>query len=183
MAAIPWVEIVLVIPLAIASGLNPYWVTLIAFIGNALPILIIIAAYEKWESWRAERKRRKELAEQESVDLQPAELQSTELQSTELQSTELQSTELQSTEAQDASEEQPSKRGKRGRKIWNKYGLPGFALLAPAVTGIHLAAVMALAFKSPKRPTAIWMTTSLALWSVTMGVVSYYGLGWLDWIR
>ena len=145
MAATPWIEVLVVIPIAVASGLSPLWVVIVAFIGNVIPVWIIIAIYEKWESWQSQRKRRKSEVEKVSYGSQ--------------------------------AEEQPtkiSKRGKRARKIWNRYGLPGLALLAPAITGIHLAAVMALAFKSPKRLTAIWMTISLAVWSIGMGIMSFY---------
>ena len=74
-----------------------------------------------------------------------------------------------------------SKRGDRARRIWDRYGLPGLALLAPAIIGIHLAVIVALAFKSPKWPTAIWMTISLAVWSIGLGVVSFYGLSLFGW--
>ncbi|MBS3968709.1 MAG: small multi-drug export protein [Clostridia bacterium] len=147
MAATPWIEVLVVIPVAIASGLSPFWVVMAAFVGNVIPVWIIIAIYEKWEIWQSQRKSRKSEGEKGSYDSQV--------------------------------EEQPkkiSKRGNRARKIWNRYGLPGLALLAPAITGIHLAAVMALAFKSPKRSTAIWMTISLAVWSIGMGIISFYGL-------
>ena len=70
---------------------------------------------------------------------------------------------------------------RRARKIWDHYGLLGFSLLSPAVTGTHLAVIVALALKSPVRTTAFWMTVSLALWSVGLGVFSYYGLDWLGW--
>lgn len=172
MAATPWVEILLVIPVAIAAGLSPFWVTVIAFIGNALPVLLIVALYEKWEQWRSIRRDKREalstdepmesITDEPSISVEPTEEGQTQ---------------------EEATTEQPSKRGKRARKIWDRYGLPGLALLAPAITGIHLAAVMAFAFKSPKRATAIWMTISLALWAVGTGIVSYYGLEWFDWIR
>ena len=80
--------------------------------------------------------------------------------------------------------EQPeiaSKRRGRARKVWDRYGLPGLFLLAPAITGIYLAIVMALAFKSQKMLLAIWMTISLAVWSIGLGVLSFYGLSLFGW--
>ena len=38
-AAIPWLEIALVIPLGIISGLSPVWVMILAFVGNMLTVL------------------------------------------------------------------------------------------------------------------------------------------------
>ena len=46
-AAIPWLEIALVIPLGIISGLSPVWVMLTAFIGNMLTVLVVIIGFQK----------------------------------------------------------------------------------------------------------------------------------------
>jgi len=70
MAAIPWVEIVVVIPVGIALGINPLGVALFAFLGNLLPIYGIIAFYARLNSvfgWdkpnpNAKASRRKEWA-------------------------------------------------------------------------------------------------------------------------
>ena len=145
MAAIPLIEISVVIPVAIATGLSPVWVMIVAFVGNTLPVLIIIVVYEKSERWWAERQSQKSKAHERQEG----------------------SSEITS---------KTSKRRARARKIWDLYGLPGLSLLAPALTGVHLVVVMALAFKCPKLPTAIWMTISLALWSLGLGVLSFYGL-------
>ncbi|XVH33314.1 small multi-drug export protein (plasmid) [Haloferacaceae archaeon DSL9] len=45
LAAIPWLEIVVVIPIGVALGINPFGVALFAFLGNVLPIYGIIAFY------------------------------------------------------------------------------------------------------------------------------------------
>ncbi|OEH84275.1 hypothetical protein BHU72_10700 [Desulfuribacillus stibiiarsenatis] len=158
LAAIPWIEIAVVIPIGIAAGLSPFWVTAVAFIGNWLPVLLIIVLYEKWQIWRAKRRERQTSIER--TDEEPAQIVG------------------ESTQV-----EEGTKKGKRAQRIWNRYGLPGLALLAPAITGIHLAAVMALALKSSKRATLVWMTISLVVWAVGMGLVSYYGLEWFDFIK
>jgi len=73
--------------------------------------------------------------------------------------------------------EKIQKRKNRTQKLWDRYGLPGMSLLAPAlVWSIFLPTVIALAFNSPKRPTAIWMTAGLTIWSAGIGIASYYGL-------
>ncbi len=51
-AATPWLEIMLVIPVAIGLGLSPIPVTLISFIGNALPVFGIVALFRQWERHR-----------------------------------------------------------------------------------------------------------------------------------
>ncbi|WP_245998547.1 small multi-drug export protein [Halalkalicoccus subterraneus] len=65
--------------------------------------------------------------------------------------------------------------GGRARAIWDRYGLAGLALCSPMVTGVHLAALIALATGSEKRAVGAWLTASIALWTVILTAVSYYG--------
>jgi hypothetical protein len=75
--------------------------------------------------------------------------------------------------------EQDNKKNRRARGIWLKYGLPGLALLAPALVGTDIAAVLALAFGSPRRDVMIWMTISLVLWSIALTVSAVYGFSFV----
>ncbi|OKL35576.1 small multi-drug export protein [Domibacillus mangrovi] len=50
-AAIPWMEIALVIPVGIVRGLSPYWVMFLGFTGNMLTVLMLIFGYKKVEEW------------------------------------------------------------------------------------------------------------------------------------
>src|SRR6185437_16047020 len=59
-----------------------------------------------------------------------------------------------------------SKRTERGKRIWNKYGLPGLALLGPILIGTHIAAFIGLLFGASRVNTTIWMTISIALWTL-----------------
>ena len=147
MAAVPWVEILMVIPAGIAYGLSPLGVVAAAFLGNILPVWGLIFAYEKWVAWRRSRSQLNE-------DNQDG-------------------TSLSSFKGKSSS------KIARAQRIWERYGLPGLAFMGPMITGIHLAVLIALALKSPRRSTFYWMTASLGLWSVGLGVVSYYGIGWL----
>lgn len=70
----------------------------------------------------------------------------------------------------------PSSRRKRAQRLWDRYGLPGLALAAPIVTGVHLAAMIALGFGSHKRATVLWMTVSIAVWTVGITAVSVAGV-------
>ena len=58
-AAIPWLEIALVIPLGIISGLSPVWVMLLAFVGNILTVLVVIIGFQKVKKWMESRKSKK----------------------------------------------------------------------------------------------------------------------------
>lgn len=141
LAAIPWIEIVAIIPLAIAGGLSPIPVSILAFTGNLLAILLIIALYKKWSEWRERKRKEKGVTKKVTT------------------------------------------RRQRAKKIWERYGLPGLALLGPFFVGTHLTAVMALAFGSRKNFVTFWMSFSLVVWTVAMTAASYYGLDYLNLIR
>lgn len=126
MAATPWVELLVVIPVGVAMGLSPWGVALVALLGNALPVLLIALAWRSWRRWRGGPGR---------TVLKP-----------------------------------------RVQRVWNRWGLPGLALLGPLVTGIHLATVAALALRSSTRATALWMVASLVVWTVATTVVTVGGV-------
>ncbi len=130
LAAVPLLEILVVIPLGVSLGSQPVAVAVAAFLGNVLPIYGIIAAHERVETFLEERR--------------------------------------------DGSE--PSKRRQRAKQLWNKYGLPGLAAASPISTGVHLAAVFALGLGSSRRATALWMTASIASWTVVITLGSVVAL-------
>ncbi|MED4534152.1 small multi-drug export protein [Metabacillus fastidiosus] len=74
----------------------------------------------------------------------------------------------------------PSKKETRSRRIWERYGIPGLALLAPILVGTDIAAVLALTFGSARTHVISWMTVSLAVWTVIFVVGSMYGYSFLN---
>lgn len=130
-AAIPWLEIALVIPLGIIRGLSPFWVMFLAFVGNMLTVLFLIIAFQKVKAWMTSRNKKKGRGD--------------------------------------------SKRTERGKRIWNKYGMPGLALLGPILIGTHIAAFIGLLFGASKMNTTIWMTISIALWTLILGIATTMG--------
>lgn len=129
--AIPWLEIALVVPLGIISGLSPVGVMIAAFSGNLLTVLFVIFGFEKVKEWMAKRKKNKE--------------------------------------------DGPSKKEERGKRLWNKYGMPGIALLGPFLIGSHLSAFIGLAFGAKKGNATLWMVISIALWTLILGVLTAMG--------
>ena len=130
-AAIPWLEIALVVPLGIIRGLSPFWVMLLAFVGNMLTVLLLILGFQFVKEWVTSRKNQ--------------------------------------------NEKEDSKRTERGKRIWSKYGMPGLALLGPVVIGTHIAAFIGLLFGASKVNTTIWMTISIALWTLVFGIATAMG--------
>lgn len=131
-AAIPWLEIALVIPLGIIRGLSPFWVMILAFVGNMATILPLIIGFDKVKIWYVNRRLKKG--------------------------------------------KEPSQRSERGTRIWNKYGLPGLAMLGPILTGTHIAAFVGMALGAHKKQVTIWMTISIGLWTLLFGLATVFGL-------
>ena len=59
-----------------------------------------------------------------------------------------------------------SKNMERAARIWDRYGLIGFAFFSPVLPGVPLGALMALALGTPKRRVLLWFSLSLVVWSV-----------------
>ncbi|WP_249870042.1 small multi-drug export protein [Oceanobacillus saliphilus] len=131
-AAIPWLEIALVIPVGIIRGLSSFWVMILAFVGNLLTVLPVIIGFEKVRTWYEKRQLKKG--------------------------------------------KEPSKRSNRGRKIWDKYGLPGLAMLGPILTGTHIAAFIGMSLGSEKKWVTLWMTISIGVWTLIFGIATILGL-------
>ncbi|GKW46754.1 small multi-drug export protein [Planococcus sp. NCCP-2050] len=130
-AAIPWFEIALVIPLGIVWGLSPFWVMVMAFVGNMLTVLALIIGFDKFKDWYIKR--------------------------------------------QEAKGKTDSKKNERAKNIWNKYGLPGLALLGPILIGTHIAAFIGMTLGATKRNTTIWLTISIGLWTLVFGLATAFG--------
>lgn len=67
-------------------------------------------------------------------------------------------------------------RSERGRKIFDRFGLPGLALQGPIISGIYLAVAIALGLGAARRAVVLWSAISISLWSVLLSVGSVLGL-------
>lgn len=130
-AAIPWFEIALVIPLGIVWGLTPFWVMVLAFVGNMLTVVVLIIGFDKFKDWYIKRQETKGKAN--------------------------------------------SKKNERAKNIWNKYGLPGLALLGPILIGTHIAAFIGMTLGATKKNTTLWLAISIGLWTLVFGLATAFG--------
>lgn len=69
LAAAPWLEVFLVVPIGIAWGLNPIAVAITGFLGNWIPILLIATFYERIANWLRQRRARKKGLTPEEVSV------------------------------------------------------------------------------------------------------------------
>lgn len=138
-AAIPVVEILVVIPIAIGLGLDPLVTGFAAFAGNAGSVYALVWSQGRlatwWRSWRG------------TDETSPA--------------------------------GEARSRMARARTIWDRYGLPGLSVAAPVLTGVHLAALVALAAGSRRRAVLWWMSLAIAGWTVVLVVASVFGISLL----
>lgn len=136
LAAIPIVEVLVVVPTGVALGMNPVLVALSAFAGNLTTVLLVIGGSDRALAFVSSR--------------------------------------------WGDPDEEPSKRVRRARRLWRRYGTPGLALAAPVSTGAHLAAALALSLGSGRHDVASWMAASLVAWTTVLATASFYGVESLE---
>lgn len=133
-AAIPVIEILVVIPIAIGLGLDPLATGVFAFAGNVLSVYALVLFYRRVSRWLARRR---------------------------------------------DGETELGDRYARARRLWERYGLPGLSVASPVLTGVHIAALVALLAGSRSRDVAGWMTVGILLWTIVLVVGSMYGVSLL----
>lgn len=69
-----------------------------------------------------------------------------------------------------------SKRMERARNLFNKYGVPGVALIGPLVFGHHIGAFISLVSGASKRYVTLWMTIGVLVWTIAVGVLAALGV-------
>lgn len=61
-------------------------------------------------------------------------------------------------------------------KLWNKYGLPGLAIIHPVTIGSsHLTALIALSLGASKTSTTLWVGGSIIIWAIAFSILSFLG--------
>ncbi|OME70794.1 DNA-binding protein [Paenibacillus sp. FSL A5-0031] len=136
LAAAPWLDVFLVVPLGIVAGLSPVAVAIIGFAGNFLLVLLLGIFFKQFSKWNTNRRLKKGITTS-------------------------------------------SKKETRARRIWDRYGLPGLALLAPLIVGTDIAALLALSLGSSRKRVIQWMAVSLAVWTIVMALGSVYGFSYM----
>ncbi|QNG61584.1 small multi-drug export protein [Metabacillus idriensis] len=76
-------------------------------------------------------------------------------------------------------EENETKRSKRAKKLWNRFGLPGLTIIGPLLVGSHLAAFLSMGFGSKRTAVTGWMLASLLIWSAAAGIGTWLGADFL----
>jgi Ca2+/H+ antiporter, TMEM165/GDT1 family len=146
-AATPWLEVLLVVPAAIVAGLSPVPVVVLAAVGNALTIVpVVLAGDALRDRWYARRRHRSSSSDPRCGDVDEPVAGS------------------------------PRGARGRGRRLFDRYGLPGLALLGPLVTGIHLAALVAVGAGAHRRATLLWLSAGVTIWAAAAAALTLLGL-------
>jgi len=74
---------------------------------------------------------------------------------------------------------EPSPRRQRLRRMFDRYGVPGVALVGPSVLPSHLTSAALVSFGAPARAVAGWHVVSIVLWGTAFGLAAYFGIGLL----
>jgi uncharacterized membrane protein len=139
-AAIPWLEVLLVVPAGIIAGLPPAPVAVVAAVGNVATLVPLVLGGERLRAWWRRRRSRRRGEDDERGD------------------------------------EAPSARSGRAARLFERYGLPGLAALGPLLTGIHVAAVVALAAGAERRRTVLWLSAGVIVWSALAAGATVLGI-------
>ncbi len=62
------------------------------------------------------------------------------------------------------------------RRVWNRYGLIGLALLAPVTVGAQVGAIIGMSLNAPPRRLFVWMSLGGLLWSVAFAAAISLGV-------
>ena len=73
-------------------------------------------------------------------------------------------------------------RAKKAKEMYDKYGVPGLAILTPLVASGHIAAFTSLAAGADKKRVIFWHTLSIVIWGV-IGVGFGYFVGFEHIVR
>jgi hypothetical protein len=147
--ALPWLEAVVVIPAGILAGLDPLAVVLAGLVGNLLTVWLAAVYGERFRAWWNRRRRA--------------------------------SAPRQSEPGADDQARVPgrrpgdSARGVRARRAFERWGMPGLAVLGPVGLGTQLSAVLAVSLGVTARRAFVWIGAGTAAWSVLAGALAATG--------
>ncbi|MED3574833.1 small multi-drug export protein [Cytobacillus praedii] len=153
LAAIPLFELFTVIPIAIIGGLSPVPVAILGFFGNLLTILILIVFVDKIKIFIKTRKQKRKVIP------------------------EVEGGEDRYTDGMET--ENDSKKQKRARALFDKYGVPGLTIFGPLLVGSHISAFMGMSFGSNRGLVTGWMIASLVIWTIVSAVLANSGVSFL----
>jgi hypothetical protein len=69
----------------------------------------------------------------------------------------------------------PEKSDRLIDRVWRRYGVVGFGLLAPCLVGAPLGVALGIFLRAPARTLLLWLLAGIALWAVLLTIAGAYG--------
>lgn len=165
--AIPWLEVLFVVPAGIVAGLPAVPTAAVAAVGNALTLIPLVLAGDRARAWWRVRRAARRGAPQPSSVPTPTRTAGSHAAG---------GRSAEGADRAGADEGAGSSKGRRARAMFDRFGLPGLALLGPLLTGIHVAAIAALAAGAERRRTIVWLTGGVVVWAFLIAGATVVGL-------
>ena len=61
-------------------------------------------------------------------------------------------------------------------RLWNRYGVIGFGLIAPMTTGAQIGTIIGIALNIPRRKLILWMSIGVIMWAVGLTLLAVAGV-------
>ncbi len=61
-------------------------------------------------------------------------------------------------------------------RLWKRYGVIGFGLIAPMTVGAQLGAIIGVALNIPRNKLILWMTIGVIAWSIGLTMLAVAGV-------
>ena len=65
-------------------------------------------------------------------------------------------------------------------RIWRRYGVIGFGLLAPMTVGAQLGAIIGVTLNISCRQLILWMSLGVSIWSVALTLLAVAGVNLVE---
>jgi Ca2+/H+ antiporter, TMEM165/GDT1 family len=145
-AAIPWLEVLLVVPAGIVAGLPAVPTAAVAAVGNVATLVPLVLGGDRLRGWWRRRRCTRRAEDVTGGDPPAGDVPAS------------------------------STRSGRATRLFERYGLPGLAALGPLLTGVHVAAIVALAAGADRRRTVLWLTGGVVVWAAIAAVAAVVGI-------
>jgi Ca2+/H+ antiporter, TMEM165/GDT1 family len=182
-AAIPWLEVLLVVPAGIVAGLAPVPTAMVGAVGNAASLVPLVFAGDRLRAWWRSRRSSASSPGRDTAVLPEHELSDGvgttgrhPGQDATGRGTLDDGERTHESRGAGEDDDEAGGRGQRARQVYDRFGLPGLALLGPLLTGVHVAALVGLAAGSSRRPTLAWLLGGVALWAALAAGATVFGL-------
>jgi uncharacterized membrane protein len=71
----------------------------------------------------------------------------------------------------------------KARHYFDKYGVPGLALLGPIVGANHISALVSVVAGARKENVVLWQVISISVWGIGSGLLLFYGIDAYQWLK